>query len=108
MRALLKITKALSDRTRLRILRLLHEGELCVCQVVAALKLAASTVSRHLALLEDAGLVRVRRDGRWAYYRLPAARRTGVWAWLDVEVPKLDGPDPETVKRMRCAAQRKK
>jgi DNA-binding transcriptional ArsR family regulator len=103
VRELLKLTKALSDRTRLRILRLLLPGELCVCQLVAALGLAASTVSRHLALLEDAGLVDVRRAGRWAHYRLCAEPRGGVWTWLAPELEALEAPDEATRRRMRRA-----
>ncbi len=62
--------KAVADRTRIRILKLLEGGELCVCQIVAVLGLAPATVSKHLSLLKGAGLLRARRDGRWAYYRL--------------------------------------
>ena len=71
MRSTLRITKALSDIQRLRILLLLRAGELCVCRIVAVLGLAPSTVSRHLSLLSAADLVDSRKDGRWAYYRLP-------------------------------------
>lgn len=71
MRALLSITKALSDQNRVRILCALSErGELCVCQIHELLQLAPSTTSKHLALLAAAGLVDVRKEGRWAYYRL--------------------------------------
>ena len=71
MRALLAITKALSDANRVRIVCALHaRGELCVCQLQELLGLAPSSTSQHLALLASAGLVDVRKDGRWAYYRL--------------------------------------
>jgi ArsR family transcriptional regulator len=50
---------------------LLIEGELCVCQIVEVLGLAASTVSKHLSILQGARLVVSRKEGRWAYYRLP-------------------------------------
>ncbi|MDX9867520.1 MAG: metalloregulator ArsR/SmtB family transcription factor [Kiritimatiellia bacterium] len=78
MRTTLKITKALADRQRVRILMMLRSGELCVCRIVAVLGLAPSTVSKHLSLLSDAGLLDCRKDGRWAYYRLPRgeARKT--------------------------------
>jgi arsenate reductase/ArsR family transcriptional regulator len=66
-----RITKALADPQRLRILLMLHGGERCVCQIVEALALAPSTVSKHLALLDAAGLVVSRKQGRWIYYRLP-------------------------------------
>jgi len=65
------VTKALADTQRVRILQLLDRGELCVCQIVEVLALAPSTVSKHLSLLSAAGLVEMRKEGRWAYYRLP-------------------------------------
>ncbi len=71
MRSTLRITKALSDIQRVRILLLLRTGELCVCQIIAVLGLAPSTVSKHLSILSAAGLVDSRKEGRWAYYRLP-------------------------------------
>jgi ArsR family transcriptional regulator len=60
----------LSDPTRLRIVRLLDHGELCVCDVMAALGLPQSRVSRHLAYLDNAGWVTGKRKGKWVYYRL--------------------------------------
>jgi len=71
MRSTLRITKALSDIQRVRILMMLRTGELCVCQIIAVLGLAPSTVSKHLSILSAAGLVDSRKDGRWAYFRLP-------------------------------------
>lgn len=62
--------KALSDETRLRILALLSNGEMCVCDLMAILDLPQSTVSRHLAYLRNAGWVADRRQGVWMYYRL--------------------------------------
>jgi ArsR family transcriptional regulator len=70
---------ALSDATRLRILGLLTDGEVCVCDIHGALRLPQPTVSRHLASLRRSGLVQARRDGLWVHYRLaepadPSAR----------------------------------
>jgi ArsR family transcriptional regulator len=62
--------KALSDETRLRILALLINGEMCVCDLMAILDLPQSTVSRHLAYLRNAGWVEDRRQGVWMYYQL--------------------------------------
>lgn len=71
MRDLLAITKALSDQNRVRILCALAErGELCVCQLQELLALAPSTTSKHLSLLSAAGLVAMRKEGRWAHYRI--------------------------------------
>ncbi len=70
MRAFLSIAKALSDENRVRALMALAGGELCVCQLIELLGLAPSTVSKHMAILHQSGLVETRKDGRWIYYRL--------------------------------------
>lgn len=68
--ALEGLFKALADRTRLRILRLLAHREVCVCDIHGALDIPQPTASRHLAYLRRAGLVATRRDGLWVHYRL--------------------------------------
>jgi ArsR family transcriptional regulator, arsenate/arsenite/antimonite-responsive transcriptional repressor len=67
-----QLFKALGDMTRLRIVALLFFGELCVCDIMACLNLPQSTVSRHLAYLRNAGLVKSRRKQKWMHYRLPS------------------------------------
>ena len=62
--------KALADHTRLRLIQLLGDDELCVCDCVKVLQTNQPKVSRHLAYLRRAGLVTARRDGKWTYYRL--------------------------------------
>ncbi len=74
MRDLMAVTRALADPTRVRILRALRGGELCVCQVVEFCGLAPSTVSKHLSILHQAGLLESRKTERWVYYRLAGAR----------------------------------
>jgi len=64
------VAKAVADPTRIRILKMLEGGELCVCQITTVLDLAPATVSKHLAALKIAGLLQQRRDGKWVYYRL--------------------------------------
>ena len=64
------VFKAAADPCRLRILKLLKEGELCVCEIMTALKKPQSSTSHHLSILREAGLVKERRDGKWSYYRL--------------------------------------
>jgi len=64
------VFRALSDRTRLRILNLLRGGEICVCDLVDVLDVPQPTASRHLAYLRRAGLVQARKDGLWHWYRL--------------------------------------
>ncbi len=72
--ALENVFRALSDRTRLRILNLLKEGEFCVCDLVSVLDVPQPTASRHLAYLRKAGLVLARKEGLWHYYRLSSCR----------------------------------
>ncbi len=81
MRELMKITKALADANRLRVLLALRQGELCACQITELFGLAPSTMSKHMSILYQAGLVDSRKDGRWIYFRLP------------------DGKAPVTVKK---------
>ncbi len=86
MRDFMCITKALADETRVRILTALRGGELCVCQITELFGMAPSTVSKHLSVLFQAGLVASRKTDRWVYYRLPdkqaPATVRGALAWV--------------------------
>ena len=62
--------KALSDRTRLRIVKLLQAGPLCGCQLAAVLDFSAATVSNHLSVLTEAGFLKSEKRGRWVYFSL--------------------------------------
>jgi len=68
MEDLIKATKALSDETRLRILKVLLERECCVCEVTQALDISQTRASRNLGILQDAGFLKARRDGLWIVY----------------------------------------
>ena len=65
-----KIFKALSDTNRLKIIKLLKEGELCACELTGALSNSQSTVSHHLSVLKSAGMIKERKEGKWSYFRL--------------------------------------
>ncbi|HII07234.1 MAG TPA: winged helix-turn-helix transcriptional regulator [Methanotrichaceae archaeon] len=65
-----EIFKAMSDPCRLAILKLLREGELCVCEIMTALDRPQSSTSHHLSILKRAGLIRERKEGKWSRYRL--------------------------------------
>ena len=83
----LSVTKALSDRTRVRALMALRDGELCLCQLVCLLALAPSTLSKHMNILAEAGLVEREKRGRWQYFTLagpdaPAEVRRAIAAAL--------------------------
>jgi ArsR family transcriptional regulator len=70
MRDLVRAAKALSDETRLRILNLLLERECCVCEVMQVLEISQTRASRNLNILLDAGFLKVRKQGLWAYYSI--------------------------------------
>lgn len=104
MRNALRVTKAVSDLQRLRILMMLQPGELCVCQIVEVLELAPSTVSKHLSILNDARLVDSRKEGRWMYYRLPEGA-DGVFVrpvlrWLN-ETLKNDATTAQDARKLK-------
>jgi DNA-binding transcriptional ArsR family regulator len=70
MEEFLSAVRALGDSNRVRALLSLREGELCLCQIIELLGLAPSTVSKHMSILKQAGLVDSRKEERWIYYRL--------------------------------------
>jgi ArsR family transcriptional regulator, arsenate/arsenite/antimonite-responsive transcriptional repressor len=70
MDTVLNVYKALSDETRLKILKLLEQGELCVCDIVAALDMIQPNISFHLGVLKEAGFIKDRREGKWIRYRI--------------------------------------
>jgi len=65
-----KLFSALADRTRLRLINLIGDSEVCVCFLVEILKIGQPKISRHLAYLRRAGVVTARREGKWMHYRL--------------------------------------
>lgn len=70
MRELVKVYKALSDESRLRVLNLLLERECCVCEVMQALEISQSKASRILSALYDVGFLKLRKDGLWSLYSI--------------------------------------
>ncbi len=98
MRDILTIIKALADNNRLRAVMALEGRELCLCQLIALLKLAPSTVSKHMSILHQARLVESRKSGRWNYFRLSEENATpevrGIIRWVQ---SSLAGK-PETLR----------
>jgi ArsR family transcriptional regulator len=83
MEKTLSTTKALADGNRLRIIMVLTEQtELCICQITELLGWATATVSRHMSVLQNARLVRSRKDGRWVYYRLADEFPEALHRWI--------------------------
>jgi ArsR family transcriptional regulator len=91
MKEFIKVMKALSDPNRARLLKMLQGRVMCVCEIQAVLGIAQPTVSKHLKILEDAGLLSRRKEGLWAYYSLTDGGRSPYAAsllgnlrhWLD-------------------------
>src|SRR3989442_15349599 len=75
--------KALADRTRLRLISLIGDSEVCVCFFVAILKMSQPKISRHLAYLRRAGIVAARREGKWMHYRLESPTDPHATAVID-------------------------
>ena len=69
-----KVFKALADENRLRILGLLRAREMCVCEVMVALDLTQPTASHHLRILENVGLIKDRKEGKWVFYSIADPR----------------------------------
>ncbi|MCD6137011.1 MAG: winged helix-turn-helix transcriptional regulator [Deltaproteobacteria bacterium] len=70
MKTFLKVMKALSDPSRVKIMKMLQKRAMCVCEIKEALRIAQSTTSKHLKILEDAGLVTSHKEGLWVNYTL--------------------------------------
>ena len=102
----MNITKALADENRVRALLALRNGEFCVCQLTELFGLAASTVSKHLSILYQAGLVESRKEGRWMYYRLPGkeapatVRQAVEWVAQSVNGAERVAEDAKRLKKI--------
>lgn len=116
MNELLKIFKALSDPTRLRILRMLNVKPLCVCEVMHVLGMAQSTTSKHLQILLDAGLLEAGHGGVWTIYSIIAAPKLPVISQVldsiknskDTDKTKTDISAARKADRNRLCRQKKK
>lgn len=85
METILSIMKGLADRNRLRIIMALHSAdELCACQITELLQVSGATVSKHLSVLQQAGLITSRKAGKFIYYRMTEATlKLPVMQWLN-------------------------
>ena len=101
MREFIKVMKAVSDPSRVKILKMLQHRVMCVCEVQAALGTAQSTASKHLKLLEESGLITFFRDGTWVNYRLADGAQSPYAASLIGSIKHwLDG-EPEIIELIK-------
>ncbi len=98
MRTFLKVMKALSDPNRVKILKMLQRRALCVCEIRAALEISQPTVSSHLKALENADLVRSRKEGLWVIYSLADGKSSPYCATLLGNLMHWLENDPEITK----------
>jgi len=92
--------KALSDETRLRILSLMKEGEICVCDIAESLGMSQPNISFHLSMLKEAGLIKDRKNGRWIHYSLDDSDIFTRFILLGV-FERIDDKDSREIKRNR-------
>jgi ArsR family transcriptional regulator len=104
MKTLRSVCKAMAEPHRLDALLALRDGELCVCHLIELMGLRPGTVSRHMSVLKQAGLVEARRDGKWQYVRLPKNPSPVVESALDWAFDMLD--DDPVAKKVRQRARK--
>lgn len=95
MKAFIKVMKALSDPNRVKILKLLQQKTMCVCELRGALQISQPSVSKHLKLLEEAGLVDHRKEGLWVNYYLADGKASPYAASLLGNLKHWLEDDPE-------------
>ena len=101
MKPFLKVMKALSDPNRVKIIKLIQQKMMCVCELRGALKIAQPTVSKHLKILEDAGLVDFQKDGLWVNYFLADGGSSPYAACLLGNLKHWLEDDPEIAEMVR-------
>ncbi|MCX6163524.1 MAG: metalloregulator ArsR/SmtB family transcription factor [Ignavibacteriae bacterium] len=94
------IFKALSDKSRIRIVKMLQHKPLCVCEIREILNLATSTVSNHLSILRDAGLITDWKDGKWINYKINSNPKSPIVSNALLFV-QLQLEEDETIKKDR-------
>jgi len=112
MEELLKVMKAASDPGRIKILKMLEQRVMCVCEIYTILGLAQSTASKHLKILEEAGLVRSYKDGLWVNFTLADGRQNPYasnllgnlkhWINGDIEIVDLMKRLPDSRRELIC------
>ena len=101
MKSFLKVMKALSDPNRVKIIKLLQQKMMCVCELRGALKIAQPTVSKHLKILEEAGLVDYAKDGLWVNYFLADGNASPYAASVLGNLKHWLEEDPEIVELVK-------
>ena len=99
MKSFIKVMKALSDPGRVKIMKMLQQRVMCVCEIHTALGVAQSTASKHLQILEDSGLIASRKEGLWVNYMVADGSQNPYAAVMIGNIREWLGNDPE-IKRL--------
>lgn len=102
------IFKALSEESRLRILSLLLEGELCVCEIEACLRMTQSNASRHLTALKRCGILESNKKAQWTYYKISDGfiqKNTELWEYLKGRLRTLPSYPSDCEEYQKCKLQ---
>ena len=100
MRDYLRVRKAAADGTRVKILKMLQQKNLCVCEMQSVLGISQPSVSRHLRLLEDADLVRSEKDGMWTNFRLAKLDESNIYSRVVLNHLKKWLEDDQTIQEL--------
>lgn len=105
---MVSIFKALSEESRLRILALILEGELCVCEIESCLKMTQSNASRHLTTLKNSGILESYKKAQWTYYRLNnnfIQENKDLWEYLKNRLKELPSYSSDYEEYQKCKEQ---
>lgn len=101
MKNSVEIFKSLSDPNRIRIMKMLEARKMCVCEITEILGLATSTVSKHLQLLKNAGLVEEEKSGKWVYYKKTSDKNDTELSGIHIHVEKILNKDKTVISDKR-------
>jgi ArsR family transcriptional regulator len=101
MKDFIKVMKALSDPNRVKIVKMLQHKLMCVCEIQAALQISQSSASKHLKILEEAGLVDFKKDGLWVNYYLTDGRESPYGSSLMGNLRHWLDDEPEVTELIR-------
>ncbi len=108
MKQLIRVMKAMSDPGRVNILKMLAQKEMCVCEIQSVLKLAQPTISKHLRILEDAGLTESTKDKVWVNYRLADGSDSEYAMVMLQHLNNWLNDAPDTQRLLKLAAKAKR
>lgn len=108
MADIIDIFKALAEENRLRILSLLMDGEMCVCEIEECLKMTQSNASRHLTALKNSGIIDCSKNAQWTYYKISGKFQEDnekLWLYLQQKLKELPGYQKDSIECRRCKRQ---